>query len=77
MGLRATVQNGRLVVDEATALPEGTVLDLVVDDEGDELDEAQRRALDAAIERSLQQVDAGEVSPASEILTRLRVRRSR
>jgi hypothetical protein len=77
VGLRATVQNGRLVVDEATALPEGTVLDLVVDDEGDELDEAQRRALDAAIERSLQQVDAGEVAPASEILTRLRARRSR
>lgn len=76
MGLRATVQNGRLVADEATALPEGTVLDLVVDDEGDELDEAQRRALDAAIELSLQQADAGQVSPASEILTRLRARRS-
>jgi hypothetical protein len=76
VGLRATVQNGRLVIDEATALPEGTVLDLVVDDEGDELDEAQRRALDAAIELSLQQAGAGQVSPASEILTRLRARRS-
>ncbi len=40
-GLRARVQNGRLVVDEPTALPEGTVLDLVVDDEGDDLDAAE------------------------------------
>ena len=76
MALRATVQNGRLVVDEATGLPDGTVLDLVIDDEGDELDEAQRRALNAAIEISLQQADAGQVSPALEILTRLRARRS-
>jgi len=76
VGLRATVQNGRLVVDEATGLPDGTVLDLVIDDEGDELDEEQRRALDAAIETSLQQADAGKASPALEILTRLRARRS-
>lgn len=76
MGLRATVQNGRLVVDEATGLPDGTVLDLVIDDEGDELDPAQRGALDAAIEISLQQADAGQLSPALEILTRLRARRS-
>lgn len=76
MGLRATVQNGRLIVDEATRLPDGTVLDLVLDDEGDDLDEAQRRALDAAIELSLEQIDDGRVAPASEILTRLRERRS-
>ena len=75
MGLRATVLNGRLVVDEATGLPDGTVLDLVIDDEGDDLDEAQRRALDAAIAISLRQADAGECAPAEEILTRLRTRR--
>ncbi|MFO0635714.1 MAG: hypothetical protein U0168_22975 [Nannocystaceae bacterium] len=48
----------------------------MVDDEGDDLDEAQRCALDAAIERSLQQVDAGELSPASEIPDAPRARRS-
>ena len=41
-GLRARVQNGRLVVDEPTALPEGTVLDLVVDD----LDAGETAVLD-------------------------------
>jgi hypothetical protein len=31
-----------LVVDEPTGLPEGTARDLVVDDEGDDLDDAER-----------------------------------
>ena len=37
MVLRAHVKDGYLRVDEPTTLPEGTVLDLVVDDEGDDL----------------------------------------
>jgi len=44
MSIRARVSLGRLVVDEPVDLPEGTVLDLVVDDEGDELDDDERRA---------------------------------
>jgi hypothetical protein len=75
MGVRATVRNGRLVVDERTELPEGTVLDLVVDDEGDDLDADERRALDAAIATSLRQVEHGELAPAANILARLRARR--
>jgi hypothetical protein len=43
MVLRALVKNGHLVLDEPTSLPEGTVLDLVVDDEGDNLDDEERR----------------------------------
>ncbi len=74
MGVRATLHNGRLVVDEATDLPEGTVLDLVVDDEGDKLDAQQRQALEAAISRSVEQVGRGEVAPASKILAELRRR---
>jgi hypothetical protein len=75
VGLRATVQNGRLIVDEATQLPDGTVLDLVLDDEGDDLDEDERRALDAAITKSLEQAAAGRVAPADDVLVRLRGRR--
>lgn len=43
-GLRARVEKGRLVLDEPTTLPEGTLVDLVVDDEGDDLtdDEDER-----------------------------------
>lgn len=47
--LRARVRQGRLVPDEPTDLPEGTVLDLLADDEGDDLDDAERTALDRAI----------------------------
>ena len=71
-GIRAVVRNGRLVVDEPTGLPEGTVLDLVVDDEGDDLTEAERAALHAAIARSLDQFRAGHVVPAEQVIAELR-----
>lgn len=71
MGVRAIVRSGRLLVDEATELPEGTVLDLVVDDEGDDLSEGEREALHRAISRSLEQAAAGSSAPAEAILDRL------
>lgn len=54
-GVRARVQNGRLIVDEPTSLPEGTVIGLVFDDEGDDLDEAERAERDAALLRAWKQ----------------------
>ena len=77
MGVRATVRAGRLTVDEPTELPEGVVLDLVIDDEGDDLDPRERAALDAAITRGLADASAGRTAPAHEILARLRARRAR
>ena len=73
-GLRARVHNGRLLVDEPTDLPEGTVLDLVIDDEGDDMDEAERAALDASIARALDAARAGRVRPATDVLAELRRR---
>lgn len=73
--LRARVQKGRLIIDEPTDLPEGTVLDLVVDDEGDDMDDSERAALDAAIAHALDAVRAGKVRPASEIVAELRSKR--
>jgi hypothetical protein len=75
MSIRASVVAGRLVVDEQTDLPEGTVLDLVLDDEGDNLDEAERAALREALSRSHHQALAGQTREASEILRTLRSRR--
>jgi hypothetical protein len=47
--LRARVENGRLVLDEPTTLPDGMVIDLVADDEGDDLTDQERKALHDAL----------------------------
>jgi hypothetical protein len=60
--LRARVEKGRLVLDEPTTLPEGTVLDLVADDEGDDLSETERRALHDALSASWQSAEAGSAA---------------
>lgn len=70
--MRARVVNGRIVSDAPTTLPEGTVLDLVVDDGGDELDDADRERRDATIERAWRDATAGRGRPAHEVLATLR-----
>lgn len=73
--LRAVVRNGPFVIDTPTTLPEGTVLDLVVDDEGDDLMDEERAALHAALDRSMKEVKAGKVRPASDVIEDLRRKR--
>ena len=70
--LRARVQNGRLHLDQPTALPEGTELDLVVDDEGDDLTERERQALHESLSRSWTSAQASELRPAAAIIDELR-----
>jgi hypothetical protein len=72
MPLRAVVRDGHLVVSEPTTLPEGTIVNLVIDDEGDDLDEAEREALHAHLASSWAASDRGEVIPAADVLTELR-----
>lgn len=73
--LRARVEKGRLVLDEPTSLPDGTVVDLVADDEGDDLTEEERRALHEALTASWRSAQAGNVRPASSTVDELRRRR--
>lgn len=73
-GLRARVKNGRLVFDAPTTLPEGTVIDLVADDEGDDLTDDERRALHETLSASWKSAEAGDLRPASAILDDLRRR---
>ncbi len=73
--LRVRVESGRLVLTEPTTLPEGTVIDLVADDEGDNLTDEERRALHAALSASWTSAEAGRCRPATEILDELRQRR--
>jgi hypothetical protein len=70
--LRAHVEKGRLVLDEPTTLPDGTVVDLVLDDEGDDLTDTERAALHDALSRSLESLHAGRVQPGSAIVDKLR-----
>lgn len=72
--MRATVRNGRLVMDEPTALPEGTVVSLVVQDEGDDLDEAERAVLHDRIERAWRSAQAGNGRDARDLIASLRAR---
>ena len=73
--LRARVENGRIVLDEPTTLRDGTVIDLVADDEGDDLTNEERHALHEALTASWESAEAGRLRPASAILDELRRRR--
>jgi predicted transcriptional regulator len=46
-------------------------------DHGDGLSDTDRRRLDAAIDLSLAQIDAGETIPFDEVMASLRARRAR
>jgi hypothetical protein len=73
--LRARVEKGRLVLDEPTTLPDGTIVDLVADDEGDDLSNDERRVLPEALSASWKSAEAGRLRPASAILHELCKRR--
>ena len=73
--IRARVKNGRLILDEPTDLPEGTVLDLVLDDEGDELTPEERSVLHGELRRSAREIKKGKTRPAAKVLAELRARR--
>lgn len=77
--LKAHVQNGRLVLDEPTDLPEGEVVELVPLDEvlangGDNLDDEERERLHASIRRGIEDAKAGRVVDAEQVIGRLRAR---
>ena len=73
--LRARVENGRLHLDEPTELPEGTELELVVDDDGDDLTDQERQALHEALLTSWSSAEAGKLRPASALIEDLRRQR--
>lgn len=72
MTLKARVHKGRLLVDEPTQLPEGTEVDLLPLDPGDWLDPASRAALHQALAVSQEDLEAGRLVDAEEVLKELR-----
>lgn len=72
--LKAQVRNGRLVMDEPTKLPEGTVLELTVADPGDDLDETERAALHRELAESWKEAQSGKLVAAEDVIAKLRSR---
>lgn len=77
MGIRAQVRQGRIIVEEPTDLPEGLVLDLVIDDEGEDLTAEERRHLHRVLTTRWKSASAGNVVRAEDVIRKLRTRRSR
>ncbi len=72
--IKATVVNGRLVVDEPPKFPDGTELQLTVADEGDDLSEEDRRALHEALRATWKSAQDSRLKPAREVLDDLDAR---
>ena len=70
--LQASIQEGQLVLDEPVDLPDGTEVELMPAQDSDDLDEAERARLHAALNRSAEQFERGEGIPASDALRQLR-----
>ncbi len=73
--LRAHVENGRIVVDDPTDLPEGTVLEVVALKDVDDLDDEERAELHAAIRDGIADMKAGRTHDAAEVLAELHARK--
>ncbi len=72
--LKATVRNGKLVVDETpTDLPEGTEVELVVVE--DELDPDEKARLLQAIEDGEEDIERGDYMDGFEFVAQLRAKR--
>ena len=67
---KASVQRGRLVLDEPTDLPEGAEVELAV--VGDELDDEDRARLHAALDLADDELRAGKGIPGEPIVAALR-----
>ena len=72
--LRARVRGGRLILDEPSALPEGTEVELIPADDIDELDAEERARLHGFLAASIRKHVRGTGVPADQVLARLRAK---
>lgn len=72
--LKAHVKGGQLVVDEPVDLPEGSEVRVALVDD-DEMGDAERAALEEALEESEAELDAGKGVSEDELWARLRALR--
>ena len=74
MHIKARVEGGRIKVDEPIDLPEGTEVYLYLADVDDDLDEAEREQLHKALAESQEDIKAGRLVDAADVLKGLRSR---
>ena len=77
--LKAHVQNGRLVLDDPTDLPEGELVYVqvvhgIVPDAADDLDDADRDRLHAELDAAIVEADAGQTEGFGDMVAELRQR---
>jgi hypothetical protein len=72
--LKAHVENGRIVLDEPMDLPDGTLVQLVPVDGGDEMDAGERAALGRALDESIADARAGRLVDADVVIAELLAR---
>jgi len=70
--LKGRVQAGKVVIDEALNLPEGSEVDLIVVDPGDDLDDDERARLHAALTVAQEEIERGEGVAAEDLIEALR-----
>lgn len=73
--LTARAKAGRLVLDVPTDLPDGAVVQLVPLDTWDDLDDDERVALEADLDASEEDFQAGRYEPLADIIAALRQQR--
>ena len=72
--VKALVKNGRLILDEPTDLPDGTVVPLEIADDWDDLDDEERAALHESIREGIEDMEAGRTVDARAAIAELRSR---
>ena len=74
MVIKGRVENGRLKVDEPTDLPDGTEIELEPVDPEDLMDEEERAAFRKVLAESEEDIKAGRLIDAADVLKGLRSR---
>jgi hypothetical protein len=71
--LKAVVKNGRLLLDEPTALPEGTEIELLAVD--DDFDPEERTRLLAALDDGIEDFERGDHTDGFDFIEQMRAKR--
>lgn len=74
VSIKARVTNGRILVDEATDLPDGTEVELVavMDHAEDALDDRDREALHRSLARAAEDIREDRLVDGDQVMGRLR-----